>query len=119
MHKERSHVLESPVLVRPTEGPGLGVLPIGTRLYFDRTTPEGSDLFHVFVRVEGAEFALAPLEKQGLVDPLGIEAITPGRPAESARKADLTELRTILDAFGVEKRDLEQLLGQYDTPTDH
>lgn len=115
MKNERSHVLEKPLLVQPKAGPSVGVLPAGTRLYYDRSFPEGFDLFHVYVRVEGAGLELSPLERPGSIEPLGIDAVAPGRSGEDHRRIDLGELRAVLDAFGAERQDVAALLHSYET----
>jgi hypothetical protein len=45
-------------------------LPEGTVLYFDKSMSEGFDRYHVYVNVEGADWALQPLEKEGLIAPI-------------------------------------------------
>lgn len=116
MKTERTHVLEKPFLVQPTEGSAVGVLPAGTRLYYERSFAEGYDLFRVFVRVEGAGLRLVPVERPGLIDPLGVDAVAPGRADESHRPIETEELRAVMDAFGVERKDVEALLRSYDAP---
>lgn len=113
-NNERSHVLERPLLVQGKTASSVGVLPAGTRLYYERSFAEGFDLFHLYVRIEGGEMKLTPLDRPGLIDPLGVGWAAPGRSGEDHRRVEPSELRAVLDALGAGRQDVEALLRTYD-----
>ena len=110
-NNNHTHILKKPLVTYSNEpSGGIGVLPEGTRLYYDQSFPEGLDRYHVFINVEGGHLPITKLIPVDLVDPLTSFVV------ESTEQVQLTieELTRLLHALGVKKSDVETLLATYE-----
>lgn len=110
------HTLKQPlILSSDTAGKALHLLPAGATLYFDKSFPEGSTRYKIYVNVDRMPLSLRELTDPNEIDPLDARAFDKLALAQALKSYPLTqkELASILQSPQLSIQDVQEVLTEY------